>query len=472
MLEPVIGLEVHLALRTKTKMFCGCAADGFGIAPNTYVCPVCLGLPGSLPVVNRDAVEKAIMFSLALHCDVPEHTQFHRKNYFYPDAPKNYQISQFDRPVGEGGFLLLDNDRRIGIIRCHVEEDAGKLVHPSYRDYSLVDLNRAGAPLLEMVTEPDIRTPEEAREFLIKVRAIAQALGVSDASPEEGKMRADVNVSLSRPGAPLGTKVEVKNLNSFKSVQQALAFEIRRQGALLEEDRPVFQETRGWNEGGQKTYLLRGKEGTSDYRYFPDPDLPPMRISKEWLESIRAATPELPDAKNARYLALGVRPADARLIALEVGLSAFFDRAVALYGGKAQVLANWLNADITGHLKAAGLTLAGSSLTPEHLVAMVRLIDEGVISGKIAKDILPDVMRGAGPEELVEARGLKQITDSGAIETLVAAVIEANPEIVANVKDNPKAINALLGRVMKESRGQANPELVRKLLNEKLEVLA
>ena len=262
MFEPVIGLEVHLALKTQTKMFCGCPADGFGEDPNVNTCPVCLGLPGALPVVNVEAIQKAIMFSLAIQCTVPNQTQFHRKNYYYPDAPKNYQISQFDQPVGEHGFIEVEG-KRIRITRCHVEEDAGRLVHPKYADHTLVDLNRAGAPLIEMVTEPDLRTPEQTRNFLNQVRAIAQALEISDASPEEGKMRADVNVSLRRPGESYGTKVEVKNLNSFKSVKSALEYEISRQTRILEVGEPIRQETRGWNEGGQKTYTMRTRWTTT-----------------------------------------------------------------------------------------------------------------------------------------------------------------------------------------------------------------
>ncbi|MEX2534116.1 MAG: Asp-tRNA(Asn)/Glu-tRNA(Gln) amidotransferase subunit GatB [Trueperaceae bacterium] len=468
-LEAVIGLEVHLAVKTRSKMFCACRADGFGSEPNSNTCPVCLGLPGSLPVANHTAIDKALMFSLALHCRVPERTQFHRKNYFYPDAPKNYQISQFDRPLGEHGYLELADGRRIGVTRCHLEEDAGRSVHPPYADYSLVDLNRAGAPLVEMVTEPDLRTPEEAREFLGRVRAIAQALGASDASPEEGKMRADVNVSVRRPGEPLGTKVEVKNLNSFKSVQSALAFEIKRQTMLLEEGRAVTQQTRGWNEGGQKTYLMREKEGSSDYRYFADPDLPPITISSEWLERIRAATPELPDSKRERYLAAGVRTFDADLVAYDVDLSRFFDEALR-GGGEPQAVANWLNGDVTGYLRSRGEALGDSPLTPQLLVHLVRLVEKGEISGKTAKDLLPEVMAGADPGRLVEERGLNLIADVGQIERLIDSVLDSHDSIVQSVGDNPKAINALLGLVMKESRGKAMPDLVRRLLNEKLGV--
>lgn len=472
MYESVIGLEIHLAVKTNSKLFCGCRADSFGAEPNTATCPVCLGLPGSLPVLNRAAVEKAIMFSLALGCRVPDRTSFYRKHYFYPDAPKNYQISQFDHPLGEDGSLTLDNGNVVGIDSCHLEEDAGRSVHPPYADHSLIDLNRAGAPLIEMVTRPELRSPEDARAFLELVRSVAQALGVSDASPEEGKMRADVNVSVRRPGEPLGTKVEVKNLNSFKSVQAALEFEIRRQVRLLEEGRAVTQETRGWNEGGQRTYSLRSKEEASDYRYLLDPDLPPLVISREWLEEIRASTPELPGSKRERYLAAGLREQDASLIAFDLELARFFDAALAEEPAAAQNLANWLCSDVTGYLRAEGAALDTVGVTPHSFVALVGLVDRGEVSGKTAKELLPEVMRGADPVALVEERGLRQIADEGAVAALVDEVIAKNPAVVASVAENPKAVNALLGLVMKESRGKAKPDLVRRLLNERLNVPA
>ena len=466
--EPVIGLEIHLAMKTETKIFCGCPADSFGQGPNESTCPVCLGLPGSLPTINKNAIDKALMFSLALNCEVPSVTQFHRKNYYYPDAPKNYQISQFDRPVGEHGFIELLGGRRIGITRCHVEEDAGRLVHPTYAPYSLVDLNRAGAPLIEMVTEPDIRTPEEAREFLQKVRAIAQALGVSDANPEEGKMRADVNVSVRLPGEAFGTKVEVKNLNSFKSVQRSLMFEIRRQSRVLEEGGKVRQDTMGWDDGGQKTYLMRTKEEAADYRYFPEPDLPPMKISEAWIADLRIRTPELPDKKLERYLSLVVRDDDAGIIANDVQLSRFFDEVLKAYEGDAQTVANWLNSEVTGYLNAKGLSLQASKLTPNHLSSLISLIDKSEISGKTAKDILPEVMEGKDPATIIQEKGLGQISDTSEIEAMVENVMANNPELVERVKANPKAINALLGQVMRESQGKAKPDLVRNLLAKKL----
>jgi aspartyl-tRNA(Asn)/glutamyl-tRNA(Gln) amidotransferase subunit B len=319
-----------------------------------------------------------------------------------------------------------------------------------------------------MVTEPDLRTPEETREFLQKIRAIAQALGVSDANPEEGKMRADVNVSIRKPGEPLGTKVEIKNLNSFKAVQRALEYEIKRQKRIIEEGGKIVQATMGWDDGGQKTYLMRTKEEAADYRYFPDPDLPPIKISKEWLESIRAKTPELPDAKYQRHLAAGVRDYDANIIAFDVPLATFFDRAIGLYKREAQTIANWLNSDVAGFLNSSELELASSQLTPENLVELVNLIDTGVISSKIAKELLPDVMQGANPETLVKERGLVQMSDTGAIEAIIDEVLAKNPELLGRVRANPKAVNALLGEVMKASKGKAKPDLVRELLTQKL----
>ncbi len=470
MYEPVIGLEVHLAMKTKSKMFCACLADSFGQTANTSTCPVCLGLPGSLPTINREAIEKAIMFSLALHCEVPDVTQFHRKNYYYPDSPYNYQISQFDKPVGEHGYVDLSDGTRIGITRCHVENDAGRSVHPSYANYSLVDLNRAGAPLIEMVTEPDIRTPEHAREFLQKIRAIAQALGVSDANPEEGKMRADVNVSVRLANEPFGTKVEVKNLNSFKSVARSLEFEIKRQSRILEEGGSITQATMGWDDGGQKTYLMRTKEEAADYRYFPEPDLPPMNISQEWISKIIEKTPELPDAKLKRYLDAGVREADALILAFDNDLAQFFDASLESYRGDAQTLANWLNGDVTGYLNAEAKQLTDTALSPALLTKLLGLIDNKTISGKIAKDLLADVMQGKNPEDLVKAKGLSQVTDEAAIEAIVDQAIQENADLVERVKANPKAINALLGQVMKASKGKANPEMVSKMLAKKLEL--
>ncbi len=469
MFEAVIGLEVHLVLRTRTKLFCGCVLD-LSAEPNLNTCPVCLGLPGSLPLLNGRALELALTFATALGCDVPPSTHFHRKHYFYPDAPKNFQLSQDDVPVGLGGHLELPGGRRIGIVRCHLEEDAGRLVHPPYADHSLVDLNRAGAPLIELVTQPDLRSGEEARDFLTEVRALAQALGVSDAAPEEGKMRADVNVSLRRPGEPLGTKVEVKNLNSFRSVAAAIDFETKRQAQLLEDGKPVRQETRGWNEGGQKTYLLRGKEEAADYRYLREPDIPAVEVSEERRAALAASLPERPSAKLKRYVALGVREEDAQQLAYQVEVAHFFDATVETYGGAAQTVANWLNSEVAGRLGAAGMDLAGSQLTPDAMAKLLRLVDDGTISPTAAKELLPELLAGHDPAELVAARGLAQVSDADELRGLVDRVLHDNPDLVERVRANPNAVNALLGKVMQASRGAAKPDLARRLLEERLQI--
>jgi len=468
--EAVVGLEVHLHLKTHSKMFSPAPAEYFGDGPNTHVHAIDLGLPGVLPSVNARAVDYGIMFALALGCEIAPWTQFHRKSYFYPDMPKNYQISQYDRPLGRNGYLEVAGER-IGIKRVHLEEDAGKSLHPEGATYSLIDLNRAGAPLIEMVTEPDLRSPEQARLFLSHIRSIAQALGISDANPEEGKMRADVNVSVRRPGEALGTKVEIKNLNSFKSVARALEFEIRRQTELLRQGRRVEQATLGWDEAAGKTYVMRVKEGESDYRYFPEPDLPPLRIDQAWLERIKAAMPELPAQKYARYLASGIRPYDAEILAYNASLSRFFDQALERYEGNPQSLANWLNADIAGYLNERGLEIHDTRLTPQNLAKLAGLQERGDITSRVAKDLLAEVMEGADPVKLVDERGLRAVVDAEAIRALVEKVVAANPQVVEQIKGGKaQAINALLGQVMRQSKGTAQPDLVRQLLAEAIGV--
>lgn len=466
MFEPVIGLEVHLALKTTTKLFCGCLTS-FGDEPNVNVCPVCLGLPGTLPRLNARALELALTFAAALGCTAPAVTWWDRKHYFYPDSPKNYQISQDDAPVGEGGAVRLRSGKRIGIIRCHLEEDAGRMVHPPHEDHSLVDLNRAGAPLVEMVTEPTIASGEEARDFLAEVRALARALGVSDAAPEEGKMRADVNISLRRPGEPFGVKVEVKNLNSFRSVAAAIDHEIRRQERLLETGREVRQETRGWNEGGQRTYLMRVKEASDDYRYLRDPDIAPVHLNEARLLEMVGALPELPQAKLARYEAAGVRSDHAYLLAYDAHSARFFDAVLEEYGGAAQGAANWM-AEVAGRLHAEEASLEGVALTPQRLVELMKLVDNGTISMTAGKELLGSVMSGAEPAALVRERGLAQVSDETELAALVDGVIESNPELVERVRVNPRAINALLGEVMRASGGAAKPDAVRRILAERL----
>ncbi|WP_102125799.1 Asp-tRNA(Asn)/Glu-tRNA(Gln) amidotransferase subunit GatB [Deinococcus planocerae] len=469
MYRAVIGLEVHLQLRTRTKIFSACPADYHGAEPNAFTDPLTLGLPGTLPTLNREAVELAMMFGLALGCDVSGFTQFHRKNYFYPDAPKNFQLSQYDRPIARDGVLEVGGGR-VRIKRAHLEDDAGKLLHPTYAPYSLLDLNRAGSPLIEMVTEADIRGAEQARAFLEAVQAIAQSLGVSDATPEEGKMRCDVNISVHHPGEPWGTKVEVKNLNSFRSVGRAIEFEAARQERVLSTGGRVTQDTLGWDEGGGKTFLMRTKEGEADYRYFPEPDLPPLDITPEWVERVRARMPELPAQKRERLVLAGVRESDAETLSLNVPLGRFYDEALASTPAPdAQRLANWLLTDVAGFLAAREETIRDTGLNPAHLAALVRLLGAGTIGGRVAKDLLADVMAGQDPEALVRERGLSVVTDTGAIDAAIDAAMRADPATVEKVRaGNAKAMNALFGPVMKATGGQAKPEVVRERLQAKL----
>ncbi|MCS7058161.1 MAG: Asp-tRNA(Asn)/Glu-tRNA(Gln) amidotransferase subunit GatB [Meiothermus sp.] len=468
--EAVVGLEIHLHLKTRSKMFCGCAADYFGAPPNTHTCPVCLGLPGVLPVVNAQAVEYGILLGLALHCQIAPWTQFHRKSYYYPDMPKNYQISQYDLPIATGGYLEVEG-QRVRIRRIHLEEDAAKSTHPEGAPYSLIDLNRAGAPLIEMVTEPDIRSPEQARTFLSHIRAIAQTLGVSDANPEEGKMRADVNVSVRRVGEPLGTKVEIKNLNSFRSVARALEYEIRRQQELLRSGRGVAQATLGWDEAAGKTYVMRLKEEEADYRYFPDPDLPPIVVDEAWLNRLKAAMPELPAQKYARYVEAGVRPYDAEILAYNASLARFFDQALQAYEGNPQTLANLLNTGVAEYLNERGLEVQETALTPLNLARLAGLFERREITNRVLDEILPEVMSGADPVRLVEERGLRAVADEEALRPLVERVVAENPKVVEQVRaGNLKAANALVGPIMKATRGTAKADVVKRMLGELLGV--
>lgn len=474
--ELVVGLEVHLALRTQSKLFCGCPNPNES-APNEHVCPVCAGLPGALPVANAEALTLAVRFASALGCRVPPITAFARKHYGYPDAPKNYQLSQHDRPVGLGGALELPDGRRIGITRCHLEEDAGRLMHPTYADHSLVDLGRAGAPLIELVSEPEVRSGEEARAFLEEVRALARALGVSDATPEEGRMRADVNISLRRPGEPLGTKVEVKNLNSFKSVQAAIESEAVRQERILAGGGVVRQETRGWNEGGQKSSVLRVKEAAADYRYLDDPDLPPIRLSEAWLERVRAATPPTPAALRRRYQGLGLRPEDADRLAADIDAAQALDALLLAASSSvapppARVLANWLLVEVAGAARSAGAPLASLGLSEPlaaaRLVRLLALVEGGRLNALAAKGLLGEVLQGAEPEALMRERGLEQVDDSAALDEWVQEVLAAHPEVAAQAAENPKSINFLMGQVMKRSAGRSRPDAVRALLRQRL----
>jgi aspartyl-tRNA(Asn)/glutamyl-tRNA(Gln) amidotransferase subunit B len=462
--EAVIGLECHVQLATRSKMFCGCPTEYAGSPPNTHVCPVCLGMPGVLPVINRAAVEYTLLTGLAINASIPEATKFDRKNYPYPDLVKGYQISQYDLPLVKGGWVEIAVDgetRRIRLERVHLEEDTGKLTHAP--GGSLVDFNRSGVPLMEMVSQPDLRTPAEARAYLQKLRAILRTLGVSGADMEKGQLRCDVNVSLRPIGRErLGTKVEVKNLNSFRSVQRALEYEIVRQAAALDAGEAIPQETRGWLEDRGVTVTQRSKEEAHDYRYFAEPDLPPVFVGAEWLGRLRALLPELPDARRARYMnVFGLGAYDADALSTESWAARLFEDTVAA-GADPKKAANWIQNDVA---RLRGET-DGQVLDAGHLAELLRLVDEGVLGISAARQILPTVYEtGRAPGALVDEQGLAQVSDTSALERTVRDVLAANPAPVADYRAGKvTAINFLKGQVMKASRGKANPAVVEDLL--------
>jgi aspartyl-tRNA(Asn)/glutamyl-tRNA(Gln) amidotransferase subunit B len=477
--EVVIGLEIHVQLLTASKMFCGCPTT-FGASPNTQTCPICLGLPGSLPVINGKAVELGLRAAVALGCHVHSSSQFHRKNYYYPDLPKNYQITQYEYkihpPLATKGSLELTADgtpRRIHIRRVHLEEDTGRLVHAEQNGqmtHSLIDFNRSGVPLMEVVTEPDLRSPQEARLFLGRLRALLQAIGVSSGRMEEGSLRCDANVSLRRPGADLGIRTEVKNMNSLRSVERALAFEVQRQRHVLDRGQPVVQETRHWDERRGITFSSRSKEEAQDYRYFPEPDLVPIGVGQQWIEEIQVSLPELPDARRQRYeSAYGLSPYDAGLLASSTSMATFFENTLGSFPNP-KAIANWLTGDVAAYLNAEGREIEETSLTPQHLAELLQLVDAGTISIRTAKEILPEMLRkGARAEQLVAERGLGQIRDAVAVGSAVDQVIAEHPGPAAEVRaGKTQALTFLVGQVMKKTRGRAHPELVNKLLREKL----
>ncbi|WP_433944077.1 Asp-tRNA(Asn)/Glu-tRNA(Gln) amidotransferase subunit GatB [Paenibacillus sp. SN-8-1] len=467
--ETVIGLEVHVELHTKSKIFCGCSTE-FGAPPNTHTCPVCLGHPGVLPVLNRQAVDYAIKAAMALNCEIGDVSKFDRKNYFYPDSPKAYQISQFDQPIGLNGYIDIEvngTTKRIGITRLHLEEDAGKLTHVDGGYASLVDFNRVGTPLIEIVSEPEISSPEEARAYLEKMRAIMQYCDVSDVKMEEGSLRCDANISLRPHGQKeLGTKAELKNMNSFRGVQRGLEYEQFRQAEALDEGEEIVQETRRWDEAQGKTLSMRGKEQAHDYRYFPDPDLVKIYIDQDWKDRIRATIPELPDARKARYTNdLGLPSYDAEVITSSKPVADLFEESLN-YTSDAKSVANWIMGDLLGHLNSTGQELSEVKLTGQGLGEMIGLIEKGTISSKIAKTVFKEMLSsGKLPQTIVEEQGLVQISDEGAILAIVNEVVAENPASVEDYKaGKDKAIGFLVGQVMKRSKGKANPGLVNKLL--------
>jgi aspartyl-tRNA(Asn)/glutamyl-tRNA(Gln) amidotransferase subunit B len=474
--EVVIGLEVHCQLATNTKIFCACPA-GFGADPNTNVCPVCLGLPGALPVLNREAVELAIQASLALHCEVPDVSIFARKNYFYPDLPKGYQISQFDRPLAINGYLDVVADgetRRIGITRVHMEDDAGKSVHDGYRDsdqYTYVDLNRSGTPLIEIVSEPDMRSSEQAFQYLTEMKQILQFVGVSTCDMEKGHLRCDANVSVRPVGqTTLGTKAEVKNLNSFRFLKLALGYEVGRQVALIEAGDRVRQETRLYDPELGETVSMRSKEQAHDYRYFPEPDLLPLKISREWLESVRESMPELPAAKRHRFLEnYGLREYDAQVLTSTRAVADFYEKVVEK-SGDPKLAASWTTVELAGMLKADGKEIEQSPVTAEHLGELVGMVAKGELTGKLAKEVLPKMYRsGDSARTIVEREGLKAISDTGELEKIADGIIAANPKQLEQYRGGKTSvIGFFVGQVMKATRGQADPQVVNEVLKKKL----
>jgi len=481
--EAVIGLETHCQLSTESKIFCSSSTE-FGADPNTHVDPVCLGLPGTLPVLNQKVLEYAVKAGLALNCQIAPYSKFDRKQYFYPDLPKNYQISQYDLPIAEHGWLEIEivdkqgnaTRKRIGITRLHMEEDAGKLVHAGAdrlagSAYSLVDYNRAGVPLVEIVSEPDIRTGQEAAEYAKELRRIVRYLGISDGNMQEGSLRCDVNVSVRPVGQKaFGTKVEIKNMNSFNAIQRAIEYEIERQIEAIATGEPIVQETRLWEEGSQRTISMRSKEGSSDYRYFPEPDLTPIVVSEEQRESWREELPELPAQKRHRYeTELGLSAYDAQVLTDERAVAEYFEATVTA-GGDAKQAANWIMGDIAAWLKNEKQSIENLALKPAELAELVGLIVNGTISGKIAKDILPELLtEGGSPKALVDRKGLVQISDQGAIKAMIEEVLAAHPaELEQYRAGKTKLKGFFVGQLMKKSGGRVDPKLTNQLLEELL----
>ncbi|MDR1167514.1 MAG: Asp-tRNA(Asn)/Glu-tRNA(Gln) amidotransferase subunit GatB [Heliobacteriaceae bacterium] len=471
--EVVIGLEVHAQLKTKSKIF---APDGneFGREPNSLTSPITLGMPGVLPVLNREVVNMAILTGLALNCEIPAHCKFDRKQYFYPDLPKGYQISQYDEPICVKGYLDIKG-KRIGITRAHLEEDAGKLVHAGAdglagSSYSLVDLNRAGTPLLEIVSEPDMRSSDEAKEFMETLRNMVRYIGVCDGNLEEGSMRCDANISVMPKGSKeFGTRAEIKNVNSFRALQRAIEYEIDRQIEIVEDGGKVIQETRLWDDNTGLTSSMRGKEDAHDYRYFPEPDLMPLEISRGHVEEIRAKMPELPEQKRVRYIGLGLSEYDASVVVEQMGLALFFDEVLKT-GVNAKTALNFIMGEISAYLKEEKTDISETKLTPENFAEFIALIEKGTISNNIGKQIIIDMLKdGKKASVIVEEKGLSQISDEGAIKLIVKRIVEQNPgEAAAYRAGKVQLLGFFVGQVMKETKGRANPQTVNELLKEVL----
>jgi aspartyl-tRNA(Asn)/glutamyl-tRNA(Gln) amidotransferase subunit B len=472
--ETVIGLEVHAQLKTKSKIFCGCST-AFGAPPNTNTCQVCLGMPGVLPVLNKKVVDFTIKMALATHCAITSPNRFARKNYFYPDLPKGYQISQFELPIAEHGWLEVEvngSKKRIGITRIHMEEDAGKLVHDEREPVSYVDLNRTGVPLIEIVSEPDIRSPEEATAYLKKLHAILRYLDICDGNMQEGSFRCDANISLRPVGQEkFGTRTELKNMNSFRNVQRALEYEIRRQRDILLDGGEVVQETLLWDAERNVTNSMRGKEEAHDYRYFPDPDLIPVVIDEEWIENMRKSLPELPDERKQRFIsALGLPEYDADVLTSARDLADYFEAALKEYP-QAKKLSNWMMTELMRELKGEdSIDIGGCPISPENLGRLLNMIDRGTISGKIAKSVFMDMMAsGKDPETLVKEKNLVQVSDEGELLTVVREIIAANPSQAAEYRaGKTKLMGYFVGQLMQKTKGRANPKLANQLFSQEL----
>jgi aspartyl-tRNA(Asn)/glutamyl-tRNA(Gln) amidotransferase subunit B len=471
--EPVIGLEVHAQLNTATKIFCSCST-AFGAPPNTHTCPVCLGMPGVLPVLNRRVVDFTLRMALATHCDISPESRFARKNYFYPDLPKGYQISQYELPIARNGWIEVQvggDRKRIRINRIHMEEDAGKLIHDPLRPVSRVDFNRTGVPLIEIVSEPDLHSPEEAGAYLRQLRAIVRYLGICDGNLEEGSFRCDANVSIRPRGhQTFGTRTELKNLNSFKHVEKALQYEIVRQTETLRDGGRVIQETRLWDPDRNRSTSMRGKEEAHDYRYFPDPDLLPLTVCSEWIERVRQELPELPEAKRDRFVEeYGLPAYDADLLTTDRELADYFEACLETFDNP-KPASNWIMGPLLGLLNTAGISIDASPVSPENLGRLLQLIEEGVISGKIAKTVFDEMAAsGHAPDLIVKKQGLVQVSDASQIEAAVDKVMAANAiEVQAYKAGKIKLLGFFVGQVMRETKGKANPQVVNAVLKEKL----
>lgn len=474
--EIVIGLEVHAELATKSKIYCSCTTE-FGGDPNTHCCPICTGMPGVLPVLNKKVVEYAVKAGLATNCEIAEFSKQDRKNYFYPDLPKAYQVSQFDLPLCKNGYVDISvngETKRIGLTRIHIEEDAGKLMHDEWETGTLVDYNRCGVPLIEIVSEPDIRSAEEAKAYFENLKAILEYIEVSDCKMQEGSLRADVNLSVRPVGQKeFGTRTEMKNLNSFRAIVRAIEGEAQRQIREIESGGVIVQETRRWDDNKGMSYAMRSKEEAHDYRYFPEPDLVPIVLEKEWIESVKASLPELPEARKSRYMGdFGLPEYDAGILTSSKALAGFFEEAVSK-SNNAKVVSNWIMGDLMRRLKEKEMEADAIPFPPSNLAKLVTLIDKGTISGTIAKKVFDKMFdTGKDPETIVKEEGLEVVNDEGALVAIVKKVLENNPQSVADYKSGKeKAFGFLVGQSMKESRGKGNPQIINKLLKDELEKL-